>query len=65
MDRGKLSDKDESRLPGLYAVLPASLACGDDSACNAQPARTARRIVIFCVSAAVVLMAAMLMMNLR
>ena len=58
-------DADEGGVPNLRVVLPASLACGDDRACNAHPARTAGRIVVLCVFAALALMACMLLINLR
>lgn len=50
-------------MPNLLAYLPASLTCGDESECNANPARTARRIVGLCAVVAVVLMGGMLVMN--
>ena len=52
-------------MPDLTGFLPASLSCGDDTECNAHPARTARRIAGLGVIVAVLLMTAMLFMNLR
>ena len=65
MDQRDLLDAARRTSSGLYAVLPASLSCGDESACNAHPGRTAGRIVVLCVGVAAILMAGMLLFNLH
>lgn len=65
MKRKDLARAGEDKLRDLHAFLPASLSCGDESACNAHPARTAHRIMILSMIVAAVFMAGMLLAQLR
>ena len=65
MSSEKLPSTEGRTAFDLHALIPPSLSCGDESQCNAHPARTARRIVMLCLTVAVVAMTAMLLANLR